>query len=164
VLGYLNINDIYFSFTGLDRYRDVVRNNKAHLEQTMSMLEDSEAKITLLKMQIAKIEQQQYQSERMFAFIILQICLLLSCVCVFVMNQLYPGDMHTGTSSPISTTDMSLPSSMSTQQRAEILIDDLLHRLRRENAMCDGANNMIRALQMNERSAQLNKALVDVSF
>jgi hypothetical protein len=55
---------------GLDRYRDVVRNNKAHLEQTMSMLEDSEAKITLLKMQIAKIEQQQYQSERMF------------CVCV----------------------------------------------------------------------------------
>jgi hypothetical protein len=53
---------------GLERFRDTAtKGNKQVLEQTQSMLEDSEAKILLLKMQIAKIEQQQYQQLCVFA-------------------------------------------------------------------------------------------------
>lgn len=50
------------------------------------------------------------------------------------------------------------PTISTTEQR----VDELLYRLRREGAMCDGAKNMVRILQQNKQTDK--KSLQDVRF
>uniref|UniRef100_A0A183UZ47 REM-1 domain-containing protein n=1 Tax=Toxocara canis TaxID=6265 RepID=A0A183UZ47_TOXCA len=93
---------------GLERYLNIGQTNRKLQEESRSMLDDSKAKIALLRMQIEKIQRQEQVDAGMFG--------------------------------------KNVPT------KVEILVEDLLHRLRKEAAIAEGARNMIRILSSQKKS------------
>uniref|UniRef100_F1KSX3 Serine/threonine-protein kinase N2 n=1 Tax=Ascaris suum TaxID=6253 RepID=F1KSX3_ASCSU len=93
---------------GLERYLNIGQTNRKLQEESRSMLDDSKAKIALLRMQIERIQRQEQVDAGMYG--------------------------------------KNVPT------KVEVLVEDLLHRLRKEAAIAEGARNMIRILSSQKKS------------
>uniref|UniRef100_A0A1I7X410 Hr1 domain-containing protein n=1 Tax=Heterorhabditis bacteriophora TaxID=37862 RepID=A0A1I7X410_HETBA len=95
--------------------------SRRYLEDSKNMLDDSKAKIALLRMQIDKIAHQEY-------------------------------DQQTGNGAAES------------KSHQEVMIDDLLFRLRKETALIDGAKNMVKILRAQPQKKSDHRSLNDASL